>query len=354
MSNSTHSQHLIQRIPGQAFLWSAVLIFGSSSAIIRKLTQLGSQHLIGSHNPVSLCNILFVGNLCALSLLLVLNWRQLNPDSLRRLTLKEWLGLAMVAALSGALAPGLFFQALSETAVNNVVLVGRLEPPLTIALSVWLLKERVNTWEIAGAATAFTGVALTIFLQPPAANMMEMGGYHVGVGELLTAGAALASSTATLIGRSWLMRVSVGLFSIGRTAIGTVIFFLTAQVLYGSHHFMEALSPFLWKWMALYGAIIVVAGQSFWLKGMRASGIAAAALAASFTPIASILAAYVILRETPTAAQYIGGSVILIGILLSQVGSGRRRRALGLSAATGHLKATSQQALERKMGFKGI
>lgn len=45
-------------------------------------------------------------------------------------------------SLTLAIAPGLIFQALALTQVNNVVLVGRLEPPLTLALSVWLLRER--------------------------------------------------------------------------------------------------------------------------------------------------------------------------------------------------------------------
>jgi drug/metabolite transporter (DMT)-like permease len=90
----------------------------------------------------------------------MIHWRQLNRSTLERLSGKEWTGLVIVAFLSGALAPGLIFQALSQTAVNNVVLVGRLEPPLTLALSVWMLRERVNVWEVMGAIAAFIGVTL--------------------------------------------------------------------------------------------------------------------------------------------------------------------------------------------------
>lgn len=67
-----------------------------------------------------------------------------------------------MAILSAALAPGLIFQALALTGVNNVILVGRLEPPLTLALSVWLLKERVNIWEFLGASAAFVGGSLIL------------------------------------------------------------------------------------------------------------------------------------------------------------------------------------------------
>jgi drug/metabolite transporter (DMT)-like permease len=342
----------LRNIPGQTFLWFAIVIFGASSALTRKLTQIGAQHFMGGHNPISLCNVLFVGNLCALLVLVLLHGRQLNPITLGRLSRQEWIGLVTVAFLSGALAPGLIFQALSQTAVNNVVLVGRLEPPLTLALSVWILKERVNRWEVLGAIAAFFGVTLTILLQPSTATMMAMGSVRIGVGEVLAAVGAVALAISAIVGRKRLARVSVGLSSMVRTGLGTVIFFCLALLLYGHDHFMEALSPFLWKWMLLYGAVIVVVGQSFWLTGLRASSLSVASLIASFTPIAGILAAYFILGEVPTQAQYIGGSVILLGIVLSQIGirsqgltKGMRRRANATPEA---------QAVDTQTGFKGI
>jgi drug/metabolite transporter (DMT)-like permease len=307
---------------------------------------------ISCHNPISLCNVLFVGNLCALLVLVIIYWRQLHSMTLGRLSRKEWIGLVIVAILSGALAPGLIFQALSQTAVNNVVLVGRLEPPLTLALSVWLLKERVNRWEMLGAIAAFFGVTLTILLQPSTATMMTMGHVSIGVGEVLAAVGAVALSISAIVGKRSLSRVPLGLLSIVRTALGTVIFFCLALILYGRDHFMEVLSPFLWQWMLLYGAVIVVVGQSFWLTGVRASSLSMASLIASFTPIAGILAAYFILGEAPTQAQYIGGSVILLGIFLSQVGIQRSGILKGMRR---NANATSEaQAVETQVGFKGL
>jgi drug/metabolite transporter (DMT)-like permease len=136
--------HLTNRIPGQIYLWLAIPIFGASSAVTRRLTEIGAQNFVNGQNPISLCNVLFVGNLCALMVLMLLYGREWQPTTLRQLSRKDWLSLVIVAILSGALAPGLIFQALALTNVNNVVLVGRLEPPLTLALSVWFLRERVN------------------------------------------------------------------------------------------------------------------------------------------------------------------------------------------------------------------
>ncbi|MEH2315654.1 DMT family transporter [Nostoc sp.] len=338
----------IYRISGHTYLWLAILIFGASSAVTRKLTEIGAQHFIGGRNPISLCNVLFVGNLCALMLLILIYGRQWNKATLKQISRKDWVSLTAVAILSGALAPGLIFQALALTGVNNVILVGRLELPLTLALSVWLLKERVSLWEFIGAVVAFVGVTLTIVLQPSSQAMMNMGGLQVGLGELLVAVGSVAVAVSTIIGKKYLSQIPLGIYSIFRTALGTVIFFFLALALYGSDHFADVLSPFLWRWMFLYGGLIVVVGQSFWIKGLRTSPVSTASLVGSFTPIVGIVAAYLILGEAPTLPQYIGGSVILVGLFLSQLG--KMQQTSGRVA----FSTQAEQEVENGMGFKGI
>jgi len=136
--------------------------------------------------------------------------------------------------------------------------------------------------------------------------------------------------------------------SIFRTALGTVIFFFVALILYGRDHFTDAFSPFLWKWMFLYGGLIVVVGQSFWIQGLRTVTVSTASLIGSFTPIIGIIAAYLILGEAPTLAQYIGGSVILVAIFLSQLGK-KQQTSEKLTGST-----QAKQEVEGGTGFKGI
>jgi drug/metabolite transporter (DMT)-like permease len=337
------------RIPGPIYLWLAVPIFGASSAVTRKITEIGAENSLCGQNPISLCNVLFVGNLCALLVLCTIHRQQLNRKTLRQISRQEWLGLVIVAILAGALAPGLFFQSLALTPVSNVLLVGRLEPPLTIALSIWLLRERVNRWEFMGAIVAFIGVTLTIVLQPPHENMMSSAGFQFGLGELFTALGAIAVAIATVISKKWLSEVPLGVYSIVRTGLGTIIFFFVALGLYGRDHFAGVLSPFLWEWMLLYGTIIVVVGQSFWNAGLRTSSIAIATIIGSFTPIVGILAAYFILGEVVGTPQYIGGSVILLSLFVSQVGINNRTDCLKTVSCV-----SMKQSIESRMGFKGF
>jgi drug/metabolite transporter (DMT)-like permease len=181
--------------------------------------------------------------------------------------------------------------------------------------------------------------------------MMNMGGFSLGIGELLAALGSIAATASTIIGKKYLSQIPLGIYSIFRTGLGTIIFFFIALVLYGKDHFADVLSPFLWQWMFLYGGLIVVLGQSFLIKGLKTSTVSTASLIGSFSPIVGILAAYLILGEAPTLPQYIGGSVILVGIFLSQVGNWRKTSSI----ASGKVSSIpAQQQVETDMGFKGI
>jgi drug/metabolite transporter (DMT)-like permease len=338
MEPATPTPLKVMTLPGFVYLWAAAGIFASAAAVTRKLTQLGTEHLVNGHNPISLCNLLFVGNLFALFVLIPLYRAQLG--SLRNLDRQEWIALIAVAILAGALAPALFFSALSLTMVNNVTLVSRLEPLLTLLLAALVLRERTGVWEVAGAATACLGVCFTVALQ---GSSIMLGSGSLGVA--CTALAAVAQAIASTISHRYLGKVPVGAFSVVRTGLGTVIFFCIAVVLYGSNHFAEAFSPFLWVWMLFYGTLIVVIGQTLWVIGGRLSRTSDAVLAEAFNPLGAVLAAYLILGEVPTFAQAVGGAIILVGITLGLVGAWKRES---------DLMHEERLKLGTDMGFRGI
>lgn len=113
---------------------------------------------------------------------------------------------------------------------------------------------------------------------------------------------------------------------------------------------MEVFSPFLWKWMLIYGPIIVV-GQSCWIPGLRTTSVPQASLISSFTPITAVIAAYLILGQAPTLAQYIGGFVILIGIIVSQLSFLQKSSR---QSSDDVISANKLQEVESEVGFKGI
>lgn len=306
---------------GKIYLLLAIAIFGAANAVTRKLTEIGAQNLIDGRNPISFCNVLFVGNLCALLFLSLIYYRQWRIPLLKSISLTNWLVMAVVAILGAVIVPTLVFTALDLTNVNNVILLGQIDTPLVLALSVWLLSERINRWVVAGAIVSFIGVALTVILQSPPSDAVSMGmGIEIGRGELYVLIAAVFKAVANLISKKSLQQIPLGIFSGFRMLVGTIVFFVATIVLYGAEHFMDVTSPFLWQWMLLYSAIIVVGGQLLWFSGLKRSNASEISFATAFNPLAGILAAYLLLGEIPTTAQYIGGAVILGGIVLNQIG----------------------------------
>ncbi|MGD1904925.1 MAG: DMT family transporter [Leptolyngbyaceae cyanobacterium] len=330
---------------GRLYLMIAILIFGAANAVTRKLTDIGAEHLIDGRNPISFCNVLFVGNLCALIIFGFIYQQQWRKETLSQINLRQWLTLTVVAVLSSAVVPTLIFTALSVTAVNNVILIGQIDTPLVLALSVWLLGDRINGWVIAGAVIAFIGVSLTVLLQPP--GEMATMGMQIGLGEVLTLIAAVFKAVSNLISKVSLKQIPLGIFNVYRMFVGTIVFFVATTVLYGPEHFMDVTSPFLWQWMLFYSAVIVVGGQLTWFSGLKQSTASEISLATAFNPLAGVLAAYLILGDLPTVAQYIGGAVILGGIAFNQIGVQRLNQV-----------APKQQPTPKEMSeaiaFKGV
>jgi drug/metabolite transporter (DMT)-like permease len=306
----------LANIPGQAYLWFAILIFGASSSVTRKLTEIGASQFMFAQNPISLCNVLFVGNVCALGIMLVLYRDQLSAKNIKQITKIEWTNLTIVAILSGAIAPAAIFRALAISPVNNIILLGRLEVPLILILSRVILQERLNRYQKIGVMIVLLGIFIAVTENQ--ANFLSSG-FVFGQGEILTIIATIFLAIATLINKYQLSHIPLGIYGIFRTGLGSIIFFIFAIILYGYGHFAEMLSPFLWQWMLVYGGIIVVVGQAFWIKGSRQSPLIVSTIVSCFHPIAGMFFSYWILAEVPTKHQVVGSIILLVGLLFSQV-----------------------------------
>ena len=336
------------RIPSPVYLWISVLLFAASNSIVRILGDLGAQHPIEGRNAISFCNLLFAGNTCAVVALFVVYRKHWTADNLRRLSRGDWMSLLALGVLTSAIAPWLFFVALENTMVTNVVLVAQIEPPLVLVLSWLVFNERVGLVSTTGAALAFVGVALSVLLQP------TTGGLMIGKGELCAAGAAAIYALSTIIAQPRLAHIPLGIFTVFRNALGALVFFCIASYLYGPAHFMDLTSPFLWEWMLVYGGIIIVCGQVAWFTGLKTARSIDVSLATSAAPVAGVLAAFLILGEQPMSAQYIGGGVLVVGIAVGLLGGRIRRPEAKPEPAALVDAAPSALAAECKTGFKGI
>ncbi len=338
-------RRFLKQVPSLFYLALAVIIFSSANSVTRRIIELGQAYTIDGRNPISLCNVLFVGNLCALGLMILIFYPDWQIHKLQKISRKNWSSLTITAIFSGAITPALIFLALGKTNVTNVVLIGRLEPIFTLIIGIFVLKIKVSSLNIVATLISFLGVGVTAFLGVFEASRMIIP-FHFGLGETLVAIAAFLSSVTIILSKQQLQSIPVGIFTIYRNLLGTLVFFVIAVILYGFHHFIDIFAPILWQWMFIYAAIIVVLGQLAWLAGLKNASLVQLNLASLVTPILAIIVAYLILNETPTAAQYLGGSLLLLGAILSFIAN--------LKAAKKAQSLTPCEVVETNMGFRGI
>jgi len=197
---------------GAVLAWVAVMIYASSNSIVTLLTEIGAANPVHGRNAITFCNLLALGSLISLLPMVVFFHGDWTRDNLRALTRRDWSLLTLAAVLSSAISPGLFFYALEHTTVTNVVLIGRIDPPLFI-LAAWLiLKEEFDTWAFAGGMIALVGAVVIIAMKGDNTAL------SIGKGEIAAFFATLAFIGSTMITRTGLQDVPLGIFSIYRSS----------------------------------------------------------------------------------------------------------------------------------------
>ncbi|QFT94549.1 EamA-like transporter family protein [Roseovarius sp. THAF9] len=304
---------------GIVFAWTAVLIYAASNSIVTSLVDIGATASGDSlRNPITFPNLLLLGSMLSLVPLALIFRRDLTRTNLRRLRPHDWRVLTLSAFLSSALTPGLFFFALSQTSVTNVVLVSRIEPPLFL-LAAWLiLNERFSARAMIAGLVALCGALVIIGMGDGRAI------HDFGTGEWAAIAATLSYIASTLVARKGLRDVPMGIFAVYRTFAGSAMYVALAMVLYGPDVFRDILSPILWSWIWLYTGIVIVLGQVAWNLALKYAASGDIALATSFSPLAAIIIAMALLGEDPGAGLLPGAALIGLAILIGRglLGSG--------------------------------
>lgn len=342
-ATDTQDATSVSKGTGLIFVWIAILIFASANSIVLLLFDVGAANPIHGRNPINFCNVLFAGNAVACLAMAVFYRKQWTREALSKLTAADWGSLIVLALITGAAVPTLTFLALTNSSVTNTILVGRIEPIILIALSMTLLNEKFDIWPTIGAGVAFGGVALTFYLESGGT------GFSIGKGEMQAAGAAALTAISTILAKIRLKNIPLGIFTVVRTGMGALIFLCVTIYLLGFEHFLDLGSPLLWQLMLIYGAIIVVGGQYFWFVGIKSASTADVSVASSFTPIAGVAFAFLLLGEEPSNAVLTGGVVIILGILIGQIGN-FKDRLQNLPFLSGKYLLER----EREVPFKGV
>lgn len=236
------------------------------------------------------------------------------PRFLKDIRFKEWV-ICIGAGISLALHFVFWFESLNYTSVASSVVIVSLQPIFAFIGTYFLFTERFS-------ARAILSMFITIF-----------GGIIIAWGDFQFSGSALFGDLLALIGAITM----TGYFLFGQAARKKMDLIPYTFIVYG----ISALSLIVYNisiqasfypypashWMLFLALAIIPTflGHSIFnwaLKWMSSSTISMAAI---FEPVGATILAYIFLHERVYWAQWLGGSIVILGLLFFILSTARKR-----------------------------
>lgn len=280
-------------------------------AIIAFLIANGVGLSNGIAHPISFCNILFIGNLCAA--IMVGLWFGFGKifQELKTLQMKTRVGLLLNGLLATALST-LIFLGLMETTVTNAILLGRLGPVIFAVMGAILLGKKILPMEWFGFSLIAVGVVAIAF---------KTSNYQINHGDVLILLSTLVFATSALTNKILVANVaSLSVVVFSRNLISSVVFFAIAIKVFGPAHFGDAFSGQIWILMLIYSLIVIVFAQLLWYASTDRLDSKTIGQLTVISPIFGIIYAFFLNGERPTGIQVITLGLILTGVLITSLG----------------------------------
>ncbi|MEO1352947.1 MAG: DMT family transporter [Cyanobacteria bacterium J06635_15] len=287
----------------------------SRPALIGFLIARGSELSGGIIQPISFCNILFVGNLCAA--LVVGFWFGFGNivSDLKALKPKALIGLFLNGCLATLLS-ALIFIGLQYTSVTNAVLLGRLGPVLFALVGALLLGKQIKRLEWFGFSLIGVGVV---------AIALKTSNFQINRGDFLILLSTVVFAVSALVNKLMVAKaatLSSVVFS--RNLLSSVIFFFIAMQLFGPEHFGDAFSGKLWILMSIYALIVIVFAQLLWYASVDNLDSRTVGRLTVLSPIFGVTYAFLLNGERPSGIQVVTLIIVIIGVLVASLGGQKK------------------------------
>lgn len=203
-----------------------------------------------------------------------------------------------------------FFTALEHASAGLVALLLYLHPALVAILAVTFMRERFTARRAGGVALALAGTALTI---GPLGSGSQLG-VALGLG-------AAAVYSIYIVVNARLTRgvdpiVAAALICLGATTTSSILGLLVRPAApTGARGWLAVVA------IALASTVLAI---SLYFVGLQRLGPTDAATVSTFEPVVTVALAAVVLHETITPLQLIGGAVILAAVVILARAPARR------------------------------
>lgn len=233
-----------------------------------------------------------------------------------RIGAKEHLKLFILGLIGVTLCYYFYFTGLYHSSAFNTALIEATIPLVTLLISVVIKKERFHLMQFVGFIIAYIGILVII----SNLNISTLLAMNFSFGDILLLLGTLCFGIYNVLYRNFSFSISPSLqtsFIFLYGAVG-LIPWLLYDINKGSGIVLLNLS------LNAIGSVLVLSlGSSvvaylFFNEGIKTVGASKASGFINLVPIISIVFTISILKEQPTLAQFIGATIVLIGVFLSQ------------------------------------
>jgi drug/metabolite transporter (DMT)-like permease len=195
------------------------------------------------------------------------------------------------------------YQALKLIEPATVSFLSRFEIILTLVFAYFFLKERLTGYELFGALVAVAGVFIlkyrTTLEISRAATLMILSACFFAASEIVV--------------KKYIRMMGTMRFVFIRNVIAVGVFFLILLIV-GQPMTVPDGPTLLW---AFLGALLLpILGRVTYIEALKRINISRAAIFTQATPLFTAMFALIILRTIPTPIEWLGGFLIVAGVLI--------------------------------------
>jgi drug/metabolite transporter (DMT)-like permease len=229
--------------------------------------------------------------------------------------IRDAVALIALGVLGNGVYQVFFIEGVARTRAGEAALVVGASPALIALFGAWRGVERLNVRAAVGIAVSIAGVGLIVLGRATSGDTAQGGSV---LGDLLVLCGSTCWALYTVLLTPYLKRVT-GWWISAMTMFGgalVLLFVGTRSIIETSWHTLPAGA---WMAIAYSGLGSLVVAYMLWYYGVRTVGPTRTALYGNLQPLVALIAAWLMLGETPTLWQYVGAASILGGVLLTRV-----------------------------------
>ena len=232
-----------------------------------------------------------------------------------------WPSIFAISAFAVTIQGALLFWGLrdAEMPATAANLILQIQIPFAVLLDVLIMKEKVDVRKAIGTGLAIAGVAVVIGLPEQAPGLLPT---------VMIIAAAFCWALGQVLARKLGRDSGVGLLK--ANAIGSLpqLALATLVIEHGQWQAVTSAGPLQWAMLGFVGVVGFYLAYMCWYSLLKQCRMDEAAPFILLMPGVGIVTAFVVLGETISAAQIVGGGVILAGLaIVSGVGLPKRSGA---------------------------